>query len=180
MNKADALIVINLFGMLTLIAQIILGIFVLLLILKRLDKNNKTIKRIVQFLSDYGLVFSFFIALFATFGSLFLSEVAHFTPCKLCWYQRIFMYPQVLLLGIATLKNDFGIKRYVLPMSIIGAGIAIYHYLLQVSPIPLPCSDEIANCALKQINYFGYITIPLMSFTAFALIILFMVMSKKK
>src|SRR3989344_7855918 len=118
MNKADALVVVSLFSYLVLLAQVIIGFFVILLILRRLDKNNKTVNKFIQFLSEYSLVFSFFIALFATSGSLFFSEIAHFTPCKLCWYQRIFMYPQLLLLGIATIKNDFNIRRYILPMSI--------------------------------------------------------------
>ncbi|OGH17309.1 MAG: hypothetical protein A3C30_01365 [Candidatus Levybacteria bacterium RIFCSPHIGHO2_02_FULL_40_18] len=137
-------------------------------------------KKITQFLSDNSLPFAFLVAVAATAGPLFLSEIAHFTPCKLCWFQRIFMFPQVLILGIATFKNDFSIKRYILPMSVIGAAIAIYHYLLQTSPIPLPCSDEVANCTLKQFAYFGYITIPLMSFTAFALIIFLMLFLKRQ
>jgi disulfide bond formation protein DsbB len=88
------------------------------------------------------------------------------------------MYPQVILLGIASVKNDFGVKKYIMPLSIIGLLISIYHYMLQMSPIPLPCSDEVANCALKQISYFGYITIPLMAGTAFVVIISLMILVK--
>jgi len=180
MDKQTAHIIVNLFADGVLLAQIFIAFFVILLFLRNIAKKNKQINKVVQFFSDNALVFSFFVALFAMSGSLFFSEIAHFVPCKLCWYQRICMYPQVLLLGIANLKNDWGIKRYVLPLSIVGAVIAAYHYLLQMSPIPLPCSDEIVSCAAKQVGYFGYITIPLMSFTAFALIILFMSQIKKK
>lgn len=180
MDKQSALLVVRLIADAVLLAQIFLAISVCVLILKRLLKKNKLLKNIVQVFSDNAIIFAFFIALFATSGSLFFSEIAHFIPCKLCWYQRILMYPQVILLGIASLKNDLAVKKYILPLSIGGLLIAVYHYILQMSPIPLPCSDEVANCALKQVGFFGYITIPLMSATAFALIILFMLQVKKK
>lgn len=180
MDKATALIIVRGFGDLVMLGQILAAFLVILFILKRISKKNKTINKMTQFIQEYGLIFSFFIALIAMSGSLFFSEVAHFIPCKLCWYQRICMYPQVLILGIAAVKNDFKIKKYLLPLSAIGAIIAAYHYLLQMSPIPLPCSDEVANCALKQFAFFGYITIPLMSLTAFVLIILFLSVARSK
>lgn len=180
MDKQTALIIVSIFGYLVLAAQILIVLFALIFIGSRVSPKNKFITSVFKFISENSLSFAFFIALIAVSGSLFFSEIAHFVPCKLCWYQRIFMYPQVILLGIATLKNDFGIKRYILPLSIIGLVIAVYHYVLQMSPIPLPCSDEVASCALKQISYFGYITIPLMSATAFALIIILMLLIKRK
>ena len=180
MNKADALIIVNLFADLVLLAQVFIAIFVIILFLRMRAKKSKMLNGIVQFLSSNSLIFAFFVALFAMFGSLFFSEIALFTPCKLCWYQRICMYPQVLILGIAAVKNDFAVRRYILPLSIIGLIIAVYHYVLQTSKIPLPCTDQIADCALKQIQYFGYMTIPVMSATAFALIIIFMLITKKK
>ncbi len=180
MDKASALIIVGLIADGILLAQVFLVFFAILLIFKNRSKNNKTINNIIHIFSDNALFFSFFIALFTTAGSLFFSEIAHFIPCKLCWYQRIFMYPQVLLLGIAAVKNDFSVRKYILSLSLIGLVIAVYHYILQMSPFPLPCSDELANCALKQVAFFGYITIPLMSATAFTLIILFMFILRKK
>lgn len=168
------------FAILTLISQILLGIFVIIFFFDKLTKGNKSIKKIIQTLSSNSLAFAFIVSVIATLGSLFLSEIAHFVPCKLCWFQRIFMYPQVLLLGIATFKNDFGVRKYIIPLSAIGLTIAIYHYILQMSPIPLPCTDELASCAARQFAQFGYITIPMMSLTAFLLIIFFMLISKKK
>ena len=180
MDKQTALIIVGLFADLVLIGQILIAAFVIVWVASRLIKKNKFITSILKFASENALALGFLIALIATTGSLFFSEIAHFTPCKLCWYQRIFMYPQVILLGIASIKNDFGVKKYVLRLSVIGLLIAIYHYVLQMSPIPLPCSDEVANCALKQVSYFGYITIPLMAATAFAMIIVLMLQIKKK
>jgi len=180
MDKSTALAIVGGYADLVLIGQVLVVLLVVLFILGSLSKKNKTLGKIFAFLSEYGLIFSFFVALVAMSGSLFFSEVAHFLPCKLCWYQRICMYPQVLILGIAAFKNDFSVKKYIIPLSVIGLCISIYHYLLQMSPFPLPCSDEIVSCAQKPFAYFGYITIPLMALTAFILIILFLIASKEK
>ena len=117
----------------------------------------------------------------ATLGSLYFSEIKHYTPCTLCWYQRIFMYPLVLLLAIAILRKDKQIHMYVLPMSVIGWGIALYHVLLQKGILPesiAPCILG-ASCTTKYVGYFGFITIPVMSLTAFSVIIIFMIIFLK-
>ena len=130
----------------------------------------------IEFISENALTFIFFVALIATFGSLFFSEIAGYSPCKLCWYQRILMYPQVLLIGLALWIKDNKIIRYILPMSIIGALIAGYHYLLQIGIITtnLPCSTVgySSSCTEFFILEYGYITIPMMSLIAFLMIIL--------
>lgn len=162
-------------GYLSLGSQLLLIILVVMYLLF-LGSNKKTFKREINFLSDNALSFSFLIAIAATLGSLYLSEVAKFPPCKLCWYQRAFMYPQAVILGIAVFINDFKARKYILALSGIGSAIAIYHYALQFLPLNLPCSDEAVSCVAKQLFYYGYITIPLMSLTAFALIIVFMLM----
>jgi disulfide bond formation protein DsbB len=180
MDRQTALIIVGLFADLVLVGQILIVIFALLFVASKLAKKNKFVASVMRFLSENALSLGFLVALVAMSGSLFFSEIAHFVPCKLCWYQRICMYPQVLLLGISAVKNDFKIKVYSMSLATIGLIIAIYHYVLQMSPIPLPCTDEVASCALKQTSYFGYITIPLMSATAFALIILLMLQIKKK
>jgi disulfide bond formation protein DsbB len=180
MDRATALIFVSGFSYLVLFAQIIIAIFAVFLFVRSIDKKNKFVASGFKFVSDNSLSLAFLVAPAATGGSLFFSEIAHFVPCKLCWYQRIFMYPQVILLGIAAVKNDFSIKRYILPLSITGLAIAIYHYALQMSPLPLPCSDELVSCAAKQTAHFGYITIPLMSLTAFLLITSLMFFIGKK
>ena len=76
-------------------------------------------------------------------GSLYFSEVAHFVPCRLCWYQRIAMYPLVLLLGIATLRRDRGIRLYAIPLAAIGAAVSIYHVQLERFP------DQASFCSLE-------------------------------
>ena len=122
------------------------------------------------------------VALTATLGSLFYSEIASFTPCKLCWFERIFMYPQVVLFGIAMWKKDTKIWIYSLSLSIIGAFISFYHYLLQIGILPAGSCDAVGrsvSCSKVFVMTFGYITIPLMAGTAFALLILLALAVKK-
>lgn len=124
---------------------------------------------------DWPMKIAFLVALVATLGSLFYSDVAGFEPCKLCWYQRILMYPQVILFGLALWKRDHGVWLYSLTLSVIGAAIAGYHYLLQLGIAPsLPCSavGYSASCAQRFVMTFGYITIPVMALTAFVLLAL--------
>lgn len=129
------------------------------------------------FISKNALLSAFLVALIATSGSLFYSEIAGYEPCKLCWFQRIFMYPQVILLGLALWKKDYGIKFYGIVLSSIGAVIAGYHYLLQLGVAPaLPCAavGYSVACSQRFVLQFGYITIPMMALTAFLLIIIFL------
>lgn len=111
-------------------------------------------------------------ALLATMGSLYFSEIAGFPPCILCWYQRICMYPIVILLAVGILRKDSNVPYYVLPFSISGIVIAFYHNLLYYNIIPesaAPCTLGI-SCTTKFIEWFGFVTIPLLSFLAFAII----------
>ncbi len=121
------------------------------------------------------------VAITATLGSLFYSEVMNFVPCSLCWYQRIFMYPLTIILGIAVYYNEVNIKKYILAVSIIGWLIALYHVLLQKIPAMKalePCKQGIP-CTVDYVNYFGFITIPMLSLTAFTLIIIFIWLVKE-
>src|SRR5688572_3500057 len=94
-----------------------------------------------KFFNRYGLLFAFVVSLAAMLVSLFYSEIAGYEPCTLCWYQRIIMYPQVVLLGIAAFKRDWGMTLYGLVLSSIGVLIAGFHYLMQIGLISeMPCS----------------------------------------
>lgn len=120
-------------------------------------------------------------AIVATLGSLYFSEIRHFTPCVLCWYQRILMYPLVIIIAVGILRKDKGIYQYVLPMSLLGGIIAFYHVLLQKGILPesiAPCTIG-ASCTTKFAGYFGFITIPVMSLTAFIVITICMLVFKK-
>jgi disulfide bond formation protein DsbB len=136
-------------------------------------KNLKS--QFIRFFYKYGVILAFLVALVATLGSLFYSEVAGFEPCKLCWFQRIFMYPLAVLLGTALIKRDYRYTFYPIVLAIIGAAISLYHnyiYYGGISVFPCPPFGAETSCTRVLVMEFGYITIPLMALTAFILIIL--------
>ena len=176
-------LVIQSLSFLTLASNVFVILFLLLFALAKVNgSTDKFFTLAESYLTQKGLLIAFLVALTATSGSLYFSEVAGFEPCKLCWFQRIFMYPQVFLLGTALIKKTKDVAKYVLPLSIIGGFIAIYHYIMQISPNTLtPCSaiGFSVSCSERFFTYFGYITIPWMSFSAFLLISLFVALSIK-
>lgn len=138
-------------------------------------------KNINNLIARYIVYIAWTQSIAATLGSLYYSEIRHFTPCVLCWYQRIFMYPLVIVILVGILRKDTKVYHYVLPMSILGWFIALYHILLQkgiLSEAIAPCTIG-ASCTVKYTGYFGFITIPVMSFTAFTVITLCMVLLRK-
>lgn len=109
------------------------------------------------------------VAALATAGALFFSEIMGFAPCVLCWYQRIFMFPLVVILARGLFPFDPKITRYALPMVAIGVAVAGYHLLLTAGVIPqsmAPCVRGIP-CSKVQVEWFGFVTIPLLSFLSF-------------
>ena len=163
-------------SILTVLGQVAVIALVILLFLRKHESG------LVRFVARHALALAFLVALIATAGSLTYSDVIGYAPCKLCWFQRIFMYPQVILLGIALWKKDRAVINYALGLSIPGAFIAGYHYLLQLGVAPtLSCGavGYSVSCAQRFVLNFGYITIPLMAFTAFALIIIFSLVQKR-
>jgi disulfide bond formation protein DsbB len=118
------------------------------------------------------------VAWVATCGSLFFSEVLHWVPCSLCWYQRILMYPLSVVLAIGLWRRDRKVHTYAIPFALIGAGVSLYHYLIQKSDwlAPPVCSIGVP-CSVDYLNWLGFITIPLLALTAFLLINLLMIIS---
>jgi disulfide bond formation protein DsbB len=126
-------------------------------------------KKIIKLIENHHLYASWAIALSGMLGSLYFSEVAGIVPCILCWYQRIALYPLVIILMVGILRKDDKSAFYALPFSLIGLAIAVYHNLLVVHVIPesvAPCVQGI-SCVVQQFYLFGYITIPFMSLLAF-------------
>ena len=136
-------------------------------------------RQAVEAVAPSALALAAVVAAVCTAGSLYFSEVAHFTPCRLCWYQRICMYPLVPLLGLAAWRHDPGIRPYAATLSGIGAVIAPYHVLLERHPEWETSICELNNpCTLKWINRFGYLTIPTMALSAFALILVLLAVAR--
>lgn len=120
------------------------------------------------------------IALGGMVGSLFFSEVMGLPPCVLCWYQRIAMYPLVVIIAIGIATRDPRMKIYALPLSFIGLAIAIYHNLLYYGIIPeaiTPCTEGVP-CNAVQLEWLGFITIPLMGLAAFIALTLCLLLYK--
>ncbi len=123
-----------------------------------------------------SLYLAWLVALVGTLGSLYYSEIRQLVPCLLCWYQRIVLYPLVIIIPIGLVLRDRYLPYYCLALSLIGLLIASYHNLLQFGLIPeklAPCTAGV-SCATKQIVALHIVTIPILSFLAFLLISLAM------
>jgi disulfide bond formation protein DsbB len=130
--------------------------------------------QVLVFLKKRALLLSFFAASVALLGSLTYSDILGYEPCKLCWIQRIFMYPQVLIFGLALWKKDVSALPYGIVFSSVGGAVALYHYMTQLgwNPLNLPCAavGYSTSCAKVFVLNFGYITIPVMAFSVFVFI----------
>ena len=140
----------------------------------------ETRDRIHEMLAGYELLFGAIAAGVAMLGSLYLSEVAHLIPCTDCWYQRIAMYPIAIILGIAAYRRDSDIRVYVAPLAIIGAVISTYHYLIQWFPgLEGTACTTAVPCTSPWFRVFGFMSIPYMAGSAFALVLLMMWVVRK-
>lgn len=161
----------QLLPILTIVAQVAIVAVVVGIVL---EKKTKKQNAITEFFAANGLLIAFLVALSAVGGSLFYSEILGYEPCKLCWFQRIIIYPQVITLGIALWKKDGSAYLSSYIMSGIGIVIAGYQYLSQiavVSEIPCAAAGAATSCSERFFLEYGYITIPMMALTGFALII---------
>lgn len=112
------------------------------------------------------------VATVATLGSLTYSEVYGFEPCRLCWYQRILMYPLVLVLAVGWWNKDPDVRRYGLPLAGLGMLVSAYHYLIQMFPtLDAGACGLGVPCSARYVEVLGFISIPLMAFAGFAAIV---------
>ena len=128
----------------------------------------------------YELWLVFAVAAVGTAGSLYLAEVAGYIPCELCWYQRICLYPLSILALLPALAGDYRVSRYLLPLPIVGAGVAAYQLLIEnglVAQTQACLVSAPGGCATKWIDEFGYVTIPTLALTAFALATAFLLLA---
>ncbi len=139
---------------------------------------------IMHIVGRYGLMLSFLLFLSGMLLSLYYSEVLGVAPCGLCWVQRIFMYPQVVLLGMALWKKETRIVDYSVALSVLGGLTALYQHFLQIGgqgflPCPAVSLTDAADCSKRIIFEFGYITFPLIAFSVFTFAIILMLYVKK-
>ena len=110
------------------------------------------------------------VASMSTLGALFFSEIMELPPCVLCWYQRIFMFPLVLLLPVGLFPFDARVVRYALPLALAGWLVSLFQVLLVAGLIPeaiRPCTQGVP-CSEVQIHWLGFVNIPLLSSIAFS------------
>jgi disulfide bond formation protein DsbB len=159
-------------GLLTVLAQAgLLAVLALAALGRREAADGRIGPGLTGRLARVSLPLAWLVALVATGGSLFLSEIAHFPPCVLCWYQRVAMYPLAVLLGVAVWRRDPGIRPYGLALAGLGLPVSAYHYLLEWFPqLEGTACDPTNPCTLVWVRLFGYVSIPLMAGTAFAVI----------
>ena len=134
---------------------------------------------------DYGwtLVFiGWLVATVSTLAALFLGEVMGYTPCVLCWYQRICMFPLVLILGAGLFPFDRNVVRYALPLALAGWLLAVFHWAVASGLVPesaTPCSQGVP-CSVELISWFGFLTLPLLSVLAFSTLIALLLLTHFK
>lgn len=154
-------------------SQIFLVAGVVYFFLFRKSENNP----LISFFGKYGMLLALLVVLGSIAASLFYSNYAGFAPCVLCWWQRIAMYPLVILLGMGLYRRDTNIIDYALTLSLIGAAIALYQNYLGwggTSLFPCDALGIAVSCTKRYVFEFGYITIPMMALTGFALITAFL------
>ena len=132
-------------------------------------------------ISKNSLYIAWTVALIGTLGSLYFSEIRDFAPCPLCWYQRIALYPLVLILGAGIILKDKNVFYYAFPLAAIGAAVGLYQNLLYYKVLPETaalCTFGV-SCTNRYLEWFGFIDIPLLSFASFIILALSLLLYKK-
>lgn len=173
---AHAWTVVDILSSLTLASHVLI---VALAILLLRDRMSGSMSAVTAAFAEYALPLMFIVAAVAVGGSLYFSDIVGWAPCKYCWIQRIFMYPQLPLLAVALWKKDRGIAPYIAVLSVPGLLMAAYHFYVQLHHLiaspdnpATPCDASGESCVTTPFTEFGYITVPMMSLTAFALMLL--------
>lgn len=128
------------------------------------------------------LFLAWLVATLATLAALFLGEVMGLTPCVLCWYQRICMFPLVLILAAGLFPFDRRVVRYALPLAAAGWLLAAFHWAVASGLVPervTPCTKGVP-CSVDPVVWLGFITLPMLSVLAFSAIVALLVLTHLK
>ena len=161
------------FGVLELVALTFLGACLVVgLAWWLVPASRSTLRGTIGFAHRWGLWAGFVVAAVCTGGSLWLSEIGGLPPCRMCWFQRICMYPLTVLLGLGAARRDRHVAWYALPLAVVGVGLSTYHYLLEHIPsLESGSGCEALNpCSIIWFQRFGFATIPFMAGTGFVTI----------
>jgi len=163
---------------LALACWVAVGVVVVLAVVRRRWPGGR-LAGVFDGLCPNALWLAWGVALVSTLGSLYYSEIAHFTPCKLCWYQRICMYPLAVILLVAAVRRDRKIWVYVMAQAVIGAGFAIYHTQLQAFPSQgSSFCTTLEPCTVRYVWEFGFVSLPFMALSAFVFIITMLLVAR--
>jgi len=155
----------------TSLLALIAGAGAVLIVLARIV-NVPATRALLAALYDAALWLAWLVAAVAMVGSLYFSEVANFIPCRFCWFQRIAMYPLAVILLVAAIRRDRGVRWYAVPLAAIGLGISSYHYLIEWFPQWESGScDVFAPCTTPYFREFGFVTLAFMALCGFAAIL---------
>ncbi len=174
---------VNLFlGILTLVvaaADAVLAALALAALRRRDGWARRTLQDLGELIGPHAVLLAAIVAITAMSGSLYYSQVAGYVPCELCWFQRIGMYASAVILVVATIRADLGVRPYVLTLAGIGAVISTYHVAVQRIPevTSLACTVE-EPCTVIWVNTFGFISIPVMAGVAFCTIIVALLLAR--
>jgi Disulfide bond formation protein DsbB len=156
----------------SLLALLALAGAVAIVICRLLARRVPAARAFVETVSPYRVPLAFVVAATAMAGSLYYSESVGLVPCKLCWYQRTAMYPLALILLVATIKRDPGVRRYAIPLAVVGAVTSSYHQLVEWFPNleTSVCSLDVP-CSTYYFRRLGFVTLSFMALCGFLAII---------
>ncbi len=169
-------------ALLAVLANLAVAVAVVLAVGGRVSPGLSRVREAaVEAVGPQALTLAFAVAAVAMAGSLYFSEVAHFTPCRLCWYQRIAVYPLVPLLAVAWWRRDRGVRPYALALVALGLPVSLYHSVIERLPsLEGGACDPTNPCSIIWVERFGYLTIPTMALTAFTLIAVLLLLAPKE
>jgi disulfide bond formation protein DsbB len=157
----------------TVVGNVLIIVFLIMLLLRSRRHENARLHNMLDVLETRALALAFTFSVVATVSSLFYSQIAGLPPCSLCWIQRILLFPQVLFLGLSWWFEAHKIVKYSAGLSVVGMAVSAYHSYLQYggsNHIFCNALGGTVSCAQRYFLEFGYITMPIMSFTIFALL----------
>jgi disulfide bond formation protein DsbB len=178
----DVQTVILVYGILAVVGILVLAWFGLMFVASRFSEGlAESYANVRRRLTPLAVTGAWSVATLAMAGSLYYSEIAHFPPCTLCWYQRIAMYPLVLILGIAAIRRDTAIRLYAIPLALVGAAISSYHYLLEWFPeLDTGACVVGVPCTTVWFREFGFVSLPFLALVAFLLVITLLLIPMRK
>jgi disulfide bond formation protein DsbB len=174
----------TIFAVGALLLQIVLALLLVLAVASLFSAGARgVLVEIRETLLGSELWIAWAVAAVATLGSLYFSEIAHYIPCRLCWFQRIGMYPLAVILLVAAVRRDArGVFPYAIALPVVGLLVSLYHIAVEIWPSleTQGCKVGGASCTVKWIDELGYVTIPVLAATAFATIIALLLFARSR